>query len=315
MAQRIDPRWLQIASLLGLLVYGIEVLDFDVAWSRVAALLASCLVAEALWAIWAIWTVWAGWRRGGRGGGTARGFDPRSPAISALSLALLLRTEDPRLAVLAGGLAIASKALLRWRGKHVFNPTCFALVALLALDASIWVSPGQWGDAAHLGFALVCSGLAVLRRSRRGDITLAFLAAYAGGLFARALWLGDPLAIPLHSLRSGALLLFAFFMISDPRTVPDTRPGRVLFAVAVAALALWLQFALYWNSALLWALALCAPLTPVLDALLPGERFTWRRARGGATRARPQSSLRKPRPVAAAATRGRSSGSSTSCFG
>ena len=266
MARHTDPRWFQIASLAGLLLYGIEVLDFAVAWSRVALLLISCLAAEWLSARW-------------RRGAGRTDFDPRSPAISALSLALLLRTEEPLLAALAGGLAIASKALLHWRGKHLFNPTCFALVALLALDADVWVSPGQWGDTAYLGFALVCSGGLVLRRARRGDIALAFLAAYAVGLLGRALWLGDPLAIPLHSLRSGALLLFAFFMISDPRTIPDTRPGRLLFAVAVAALTLWLQFGLYQTHPLLWSLALCAPLAPLLDLAFPGERFTWSEAR------------------------------------
>ena len=40
-------------------------------------------------------------------------------------------------------------------------------------------------------------------------------------LLARAFWLGDPLAIPLHQMQSGSLLIFAFFMISDPRTTPD----------------------------------------------------------------------------------------------
>ena len=47
-------------------------------------------------------------------------------------------------------------------------------------------------------------------------------------LFGRAYWLGDPLAIPVHQLQNGALLVFAFFMISDPKTTPDTGFGRVL---------------------------------------------------------------------------------------
>ena len=63
-------------------------------------------------------------------------------------------------------------------------------------------------------------------------MTLAFLAFYAGAPLGRALWLGEPLAIPLHRLESGALLLFTFFMISDPKTTPDSRAGRILFAVA-----------------------------------------------------------------------------------
>ncbi len=76
-------------------------------------------------------------------------------------------------------------------------------------------------------------------------MTIAFLASWVGLLFARAAWLGDPWAIPLHQLQSGAMLLFAFFMISDPKTTPDSRPGRLLFAFLVAAGAYYVQFKLF----------------------------------------------------------------------
>ena len=90
----------------------------------------------------------------------------------------------------------------------------------------VWISPGQWG--ASVWFAALVAGLAfvVLNAARRADIALFFLAAHAVLLLARAAWLGDPPAIPLHQLQSGSLLIFAFFMISDPRTTPDSRLGR-----------------------------------------------------------------------------------------
>ncbi|PYO55606.1 MAG: Na+-transporting NADH:ubiquinone oxidoreductase, subunit NqrB, partial [Candidatus Rokuibacteriota bacterium] len=71
------------------------------------------------------------------------GFDPRSALISGLSLCLLLRTNSLTLAVLTAALAIASKFVLRVGGKHVFNPTNFALVAMMLLTGAVWVSPGQ----------------------------------------------------------------------------------------------------------------------------------------------------------------------------
>jgi len=43
--------------------------------------------------------------------------------------------------------------------------------------------------------------------------------------------LGEPMTIPFHRLESGSLLLFTFFMISDPKTTPDSRIGRIAFAV------------------------------------------------------------------------------------
>ena len=71
-------------------------------------------------------------------------------------------------------------------------------------------------------------GWLVVHRAARSDVTWAFLAAYAAlALRPRLRGSGDPLAIPLHQLESGAFLIFAFFMISDPKTTPDSRAGRI----------------------------------------------------------------------------------------
>jgi hypothetical protein len=89
-------------------------------------------------------------------------------------------------------------------------------------------------------------------------VTYAFIAFYCALLFGRSLYLGKPLTIPLHRLESGALLLFAFFMISDPKTTPDSRVGRVLFAALVAFGAWYVQFRLFRTNGLLWSLAACS---------------------------------------------------------
>jgi Na+-translocating ferredoxin:NAD+ oxidoreductase RnfD subunit len=62
----------------------------------------------------------------------------------------------------------------------------------------------------------------VIHRAMRSDVSYAFILTFAAILFARALWLGDPWTIPLKQLQSRALLLFTFFMISDPKTTPDS---------------------------------------------------------------------------------------------
>jgi Na+-translocating ferredoxin:NAD+ oxidoreductase RnfD subunit len=80
----------------------------------------------------------------------------------------------------------------------------------------------------------------------------------------------------MHHLQNGALLLFAFFMISDPMTTPDRRSARILHAVCVAAVAFAWQFLFYKSNGLIWALLFCVPLVPLLDAVLPGKRFRWR---------------------------------------
>jgi hypothetical protein len=254
-----DPRHLQIVVLASLLAYGTLDLGFDATAARSAVILGSALAAQL-----------ALGRLAGAGS-----FEPRSALISGLSLCLLLRTTSHGVAALAAVLAIGSKFVLRVRGKHVFNPTNFGIVVTAFVTDSAWISPGQWGASAILGGLLACLGAMVVHRALRSDVTFAFLLSYAGLLLARALHLGDPLAIPLHQLQSGSLLLFAFFMISDPRTTPDSRAGRFLFGAAVAALAVYMQFVLYRPVAALPALFLLSPLVPLVDWFAPAPRFAW----------------------------------------
>jgi Na+-transporting NADH:ubiquinone oxidoreductase subunit NqrB len=258
---RLDPRIYQIAALSGLLVYGLVRLDLEVQPARAASILASVLGAQ--YAATRLWRLPA--------------FDPRSALISGLSLCLLLRTSSELLAVAGAALAVFSKFVLRVRGKHVFNPTNFAIVALL-ITGEAWVSPGQWGSAAFFGFLLACLGGLVVNRAARSDVTLAFLAAYASLVSGRSLWLGEPMAIPLHRLENGALLIFAFFMISDPRTTPDSRAGRIVFAALVAIGGAYVQFLLFRTNGLLWSLAALSPLVPVLDRIVPRPRYEWAQA-------------------------------------
>jgi len=258
-SRRPDPRLFQIATLGGLLGYGVLWLGLDVDPWTAAIILATVLAAQLV-----------ATRVTGRGR-----FDPRSALISGLSLCLLLRTNSPELAALAAAVAIASKFLVRVGDKHVFNPTNGALVLMMLLTGQVWVSPGQWGSTAVFAFLLASAGGLVVNRAARADVTWAFLAAHVALLVGRALWLGDPLDVPLHRLANGALVLFAFFMISDPRTTPDSRPGRLLFAIVVAAGAYVIQFHLFQTNPLLWSLAVCSLAVPLIDRLLPGRRYDW----------------------------------------
>src|SRR5262249_31250712 len=118
----------------------------------------------------------------------------------------------------------------------------------------------------------------------RSDVSFAFIAFYCALLFGRSIYLGEPLAIPLHRLQSGALLLFTFFMISDPRTTPDSRAGRVLFAALVAFGGWYVQFRMFRINGLLWSLAACSLAVPVFDWILPGAKYNWaRRSRADRT--------------------------------
>jgi len=254
-----DARHYQIAALAALLVYNLGWLDFGARPLNSALAIAATLATQALWA----------WRLG------LSHVDLRSPLITGLSLSLLLRADEPWWHALAGMIAISSKFVLRIEGKHIFNPAGLAIVALLLSSAPVWISPGQWGSSVWFAAFLCFFAIMVLQAAQRSDIAIFFLTSHATLLLARALWLGDPLAIPLHQLQSGSLLIFAFFMISDPRTTPDSRIGRLIFAVAVAGAAHWLAFFMQMRPALYVALIALSPLTLLLDRILPAERFAW----------------------------------------
>ncbi len=253
-----DPRHLQIAILTGMLGYGLGWRDFPgPGWIYLLYPLAAL---GFQWGFCRIFRV---------------GFDVRSPLISSLSLGLLLHTDSAFWAVTAAFVAVASKFLFRVDGRHVFNPTNLAIVITTLATDRVWVSPGQWGLGAFLMVAALLGGVMVLRRTRRGEVTWALLVAWSALVFGRALWLGDPPAIPWLQLQNVALLIFACFMISDPMTVPDHRAARIGFAALVAVVGYVLQYHFYVDEGLFYALALCAPLVPWLNRRLPGTRYRW----------------------------------------
>ena len=259
MLARIDARYFQIVLLASLLLYGLLILRFDVSVERATIILCTVLATQLFFS--KLYKLPA--------------YEPKSALISGISLCLLLRCDSVLLAIFIAFVSIASKFLVRYRGKHFLNPTNFGLgLGLLCFDG-VWISPGQWGSTAVLSAYFLCIGLLVVVRSLRSDVALAFLGSYAGLLLWRALWLGDPLEIPLHQLESGALLLFSFFMISDPRTTPDSRLGRVIFAVTVAVIAYYIRFKQFNPDSLILALFFTSFLTPLIDMVLRSSRFEW----------------------------------------
>ena len=253
-----DARHWQIAALGTLVLYSFIYLDFGAKPLLTLVALASVMLTQFACA--------RAWRRP---------FEWRSGLITGLSLSLLLRTGDIWIMALAAMLAIGSKFVIQHRGKHLFNPAAFGIVFVLLATHGAWVSPGQWGASIWVAALVFLLGGAVLTHAPRLDTAAAFLTAHFALLLARAAWLGDPLAIPLHQVMTGSLLVFAFFMITDPRTTPDSRLGRIVFAVIVAGVSHWLAFFAQVRPALYFSLLAVSLLVPVLDRLLPRDQFAW----------------------------------------
>ena len=255
-----DARLFQIAFLATLLSVGAFARDFALLPAQMALAFAAGLATQSLWI-------------------RALKIEHRgalSAVITCFGLSILLRADSLWVHPLAASVAISSKFVLRVHGKHVYNPANLGVMfALLALPGA-WVSPGQWGQDVALAAFFVALGGTVVQRARRMDVAWVFLAAYAALLALRVVALGQPWTILVNQLANGGLLLFAFFMISDPMTIPNRHGARVGYAVLVALVAFAWHFALFRPNGLVWALFLCTPLVPLIDRLWPGERFEWR---------------------------------------
>jgi len=201
----------------------------------------------------------------------------RSALITALGLCLLLRGNSYQTMALAGFLAIACKFLFRWGNKHFFNPANFGIIAALVLTNDAWVSPGQWGTDWWYLILFAGMGGVVLKKVGRWDTSVTFLLTYAGLEAVRNFWLGWSLDVWLHQLSSGSLLLFALFMLTDPRSIPNATKGRMCWAVAIAVVTIILQDYFYLTTAIFWALFIISPITILLDMIWSAPRFNWKK--------------------------------------
>lgn len=278
-----DPRWFQILTLSSLMLFLMNISDYApqlpiLIVSLLSAFLFQFLCfahiqhkAGLLFAGTPTFeTVKNGFWR------VLKKTDYKSPAISALSLVLLIKANVLWIHPIAALIAIAGKFYIRVNDKHIFNPTNLSIVLMLPFFTDfMWISPAQWGHALWFFFFFGSFAVLVLYKIPKGDISLFFLGSYALLLVGHALFLGNPLSIPLHKLQSGAIILFSFFMITDPKTTPDSRTGRLVFAVTTAILAFILQFVFPVKGGLFVALALVSLTTPLIDKFKPGQRFEW----------------------------------------
>ncbi|UKO96114.1 RnfABCDGE type electron transport complex subunit D [Nostoc sp. UHCC 0870] len=199
----------------------------------------------------------------------------RSALITALGLSLLLRADHWTTMAFAAASAIASKFFLRVNQKHFFNPANFGIIVALVFTSDAWVSPGQWGEDWWYGLLFAGAGGMILQRVGRWDTTAAFLGAYSLLEAMRNLWLGWTWDVYLHRLMSGSLLLFALFMVTDPRSIPNARMGRVIWAVGIAIVTFLLRNYFFIPTAVFWALFMFAPLSILFDVICAAPRFDW----------------------------------------
>ena len=199
-----------------------------------------------------------------------------SVLISSFGLSLLLKTNYWWVAVFAAAVSILSKYIIRIHGKHIFNPSALGIVAAILLTGNAWISPGQWGSGAVILFGVLSLGFIVVTRVQKLDVSIAFLGTFAVLLFIRQIiYLGWPMDHFVQSVSTGSLLLFSFFMITDPKTIPNHTAVRIIWCIAIAAVAFYLTAFKFINGAPIFVLILAQPLVPVLDKYFKAKKFEW----------------------------------------
>ena len=169
-------------------------------------------------------------------------FRTRPQTDSSLITGLLLfflfwpTTEGSQLltVALAAGAATASKYLLVWRGRHIFNPAAFgaALLAVTGLNSAVW-----WVAAPLMLVVVLPAAALILYRNRLLPMAGVFLLASGAIIVARFLSGGEPLTTALATLfASYPVLFFVGFMLSEPLTLPPRRWQRLLEAAVVGVL-------------------------------------------------------------------------------
>ncbi|MCC7080388.1 MAG: RnfABCDGE type electron transport complex subunit D [Burkholderiales bacterium] len=270
---KVDARWFQIAFLLSLLLFGAVAREFSITSAQLGLTFAAALLTQAAWQWGLRLQTRASWQ----------GY--LSAFVSACGMSILVRADNLWVHPLLACIAMSSKYLVRAgppeSTSHVFNPANLAAVLALTALPGAWLSPGQWGSDVLLALWLIALGGIVTHRISRWDVSVVFLGTWGALLAARLAWLEYDWtvghAIWLQQISNGATLLFAFFMISDPMTIPQQARARMGYAICIAVGAFVWQYLLFKPHGLIIALAVGSLLVPLANWRWRAQRFDWSR--------------------------------------
>jgi Na+-transporting NADH:ubiquinone oxidoreductase subunit NqrB len=200
----------------------------------------------------------------------------KSAMITSLGLSILFKANFLWVYALCAFIAIASKFIFRVNGKHIFNPANIGIVAAILLTGQAWISPGQWGAAPILLFLVSAAGLMVLFKVGRLDTALGFILTLFILDFCRMIiYQNWEFSVILHKYQNGSLLLFTFFMITDPVTTPNHPLARIIWSCMLGAACFYVSSFMFIHTAPIYLLLAFSVLTPVFDKIFKRERFVW----------------------------------------
>jgi hypothetical protein len=204
---------------------------------------------------------------------------PASAYISGISAGILVRSPFYWPYFFASLISITSKYVLRFRGRHLWNPTNFGVSAMVFLaPATVAVLSVQWGNVVAPMAVIWVLGAVIVWRVGRLHISATYVLSFLAFSFVRAWWTGTPWVTNVAPITGPMYQLFTFFMITDPKTTVRSVKGQcvVVFLVAVLETILRLNEVVY---APFYALFIVGPIALLIEQW----RDTHGRARVGAS--------------------------------
>jgi hypothetical protein len=251
---RLEPK--HYATLLITVIVVAAEISYDAVggFPKIAMTLGVCVAAEAVLSLFLL----------------GRWPALQSAYVTGISLTILLRPQGGLVWPFVAGalLSIGSKYVLRYRNRHLWNPSNFGIACLLLLAPNrVAILGTEFGN--DLGGVVViwALGLLIASRARILHVSATYALSFAALAGVRSLVTGTRLLAEIAPLTGPMYQLMVFFMLTDPRTTVGTRRGRMITVACIALLEAALRLANDYN---LPGAALFAPAPPILALAILG---------------------------------------------
>lgn len=194
----------------------------------------------------------------------------QSAYISGVSLTMLIRPQSGLVwpFIIAAILSIASKYVLRYKGRHLWNPSNFALAVLLILAPSqVALLSHEFGNDVLANVVIWGVGVLVASRARVLHISVTYAMCFVALAGLRSVLVGTPLLAEVAPLTGPMYQLLVFFMLTDPRTTVSSRRGRIVTVALIALVEGIIRLGNDFDA--VWAAPL-APAPPILALAIVG---------------------------------------------
>jgi len=183
-----------------------------------------------------------------------------SAYISGISVGILVRSPLIWPYLFCSAVSITSKYVIRWKGRHLWNPSNFGICVLLLLAPTFASTLSiQWGNS-MLPMAVVwVVGSIIIAKLKRFHITLTYVVSFLLFALLRSAITHDSWQSEIAPITGPMYQLYIFFMITDPKTTVTTKTGQMIVAFLIAAVECVFRLVHVWGNIHLDELSVHAP--------------------------------------------------------